>query len=155
MAGQGSGGKTMDLDGDYDPNNIFAKIVRGEMPAAKVFEDADTLAFMDVFPQCKGHTLVIHKHAAARNLLDIEPGPLQALILTVQRVTLAVRTALAPDGIMISQFNGAASGQTVYHLHFHIMPRWQGQALGRHASGGMADPKELAQIAAQIAAKIA
>ena len=154
MAGQGNGGKTMDLDGDYDPNNIFAKIVRGEMPAARVYEDHHTLAFMDVFPQSRGHMMVIHKTAPARNLLEVEPDALQALILTVQRMARAARAALKPDGLMVSQFNGAASGQTIYHLHFHIIPRWEGVALGRHAGGGMADPADLAKLAAQIAAEI-
>ncbi len=144
----------MDLDGDYDPNNTFAKIVRGVLPSAKVFEDHDTMALMDVFPQAKGHTLVIHKRAHARNLLDVEPEPLQAVILTVQRIARAVRAALKPDGLRISQFNGAASGQTIYHLHFHVIPRWHGVALGRHAGGGMADPAELAELARAIAAEI-
>ncbi len=144
----------MSLDGTYDPDNIFAKIVRGQMPATKVYEDAETLAFMDVFPQARGHVLVIHKHATARNLMDIEAEPLQTLILTVQKVTRAVRAALQPDGIMVSQFNGAASGQTIYHLHFHIIPRTEGVPLGRHAGGAMADPKELAELAGAIAAKI-
>jgi histidine triad (HIT) family protein len=144
----------MSLDGAYDASNIFAKIVRGEMPAAKVFEDADTLAFMDVFPQARGHTLVIHKSATARNLLDIEPAPLQALILTVQRVTRAVRVALTPDGVLVSQFNGASAGQTIYHLHFHIIPRWEGVAVGRHAGGVMADTAELADLARRIAERI-
>ncbi len=145
----------MDIDGDYDPDNIFARIVRGDLPSAKVYEDHDTLALMDVFPQTRGHTLVIHKRAHARNILDVEPEPLQAVILTVQRVTRAVRAALKPDGLMVSQFNGAASGQTIYHLHFHIMPRWDGVPLGRHAGGGMADPAELAELARAIAAEIA
>jgi len=144
----------MDLDGDYDPDNIFARIVRGDLPSAKVYEDHDTLALMDVFPQTRGHTLVIHKRAHARNILDVEPEPLQAVILTVQRVTRAVRAALKPDGLMVSQFNGAASGQTIYHLHFHVIPRWHGVALGRHAGGGMADPAELAELARAIAAEI-
>ena len=145
----------MSLDGPYDPANIFAKVARGEAPAAKVFEDADTLAFMDVFPQARGHTLVIHKTATARNLMDIEPEPLEALILTVQRVTRAVRTALKPDGITVTQFNGSTAGQTIFHLHFHIIPRWEGVALGRHAGGAMADPAELAALAREIAARIA
>ena len=148
------GCKTMDLDGDYDPNNIFAKIVRGEMPCAKVFEDDDTLAFMDVFPQSKGHALVIHKRATARNLLDVEPEALAAMIATTQRITRASRAALKPDGLMVSQFNGSASGQTIYHLHFHIIPRWEGVPLGRHAGGGMADPAELSELARAIAAEI-
>ncbi|MFI4974777.1 MAG: HIT family protein [Caulobacterales bacterium] len=144
----------MDLDGTYDAANIFAKIVRGEMPAAKVFEDEHTLAFMDVFPQGRGHTLVIHKSAPARNLMDIEPEPLQTLILTVQRITRAVRSALKPDGIMVAQFNGSASGQTIYHLHFHIIPRWDGVPLGRHGGGQMADAAELAELAHAIAGQI-
>ena len=118
----------MSLDGVYDPDNIFAKIVRGELPAAKVFEDAQTMALMDVFPQSRGHTLVIHKSAPARNLLDVDAAALSAVIDTVQRVTRAVRSALKPDGVLISQFNGSAAGQTIYHLHFHIIPRWDGEA---------------------------
>ena len=144
----------MSLDGVYDPDNIFAKIVRGDMSAAKVFEDDETLAFLDVFPQSRGHTLVIHKTAQARNLLEMAPAALPTLILTVQRVALAVRAALQPDALMISQFNGAESGQTIYHLHFHIIPRWRGQELGRHGSGGLADPADLASLAAEISAQI-
>jgi len=144
----------MSLDGTYDDGNIFAKILRGEAPCAKVFEDGAVFAFMDVFPQARGHTLVIPKHSTGRNLLEIEPQVLPALILGVQRVTRAVRAALNPDGIMVSQFNGATAGQTVFHLHFHIIPRWEGVALGRHG-GGMADPAELKALAEQIAAKIA
>ena len=144
----------MSLDGAYDPANVFARIVAGEMAAAKVFEDADTLAFMDVFPQARGHTLVIHKTAPARNLLDIEAAPLKALILTVQRVTRAVRAALKPDAVLVTQFNGAVAGQTIYHLHFHIIPRWEGEPLGRHAGGAMANAGELAALARQISARI-
>ncbi|MDB5449545.1 MAG: diadenosine tetraphosphate (Ap4A) hydrolase [Phenylobacterium sp.] len=145
----------MTLDGTYDRGNIFAKILRGEIPAARVFEDEHVYAFMDVFPQARGHTLVIPKHSQARNLLDEEPQVLTELILGVQRVTRAVRAALNPDGIVVTQYNGAPAGQTIYHLHFHIIPRWEGQPLGRHASGGMADPAELKILAEQIAAKIA
>ena len=144
----------MSLDGVYDSDNIFARIVRGELPAAKVFEDDATLAFLDVFPQSRGHTLVIHKFAHARNLLEIEPAALPPLILTVRRVALAVRAALQPDALMISQFNGAESGQTIYHLHFHIIPRWQGQELGRHAPSGMADAADLRAVATVISAQI-
>ncbi|MDP3852947.1 HIT family protein [Phenylobacterium sp.] len=145
----------MSLDGTYDDGNIFAKILRGEAPCAKVFEDGEVFAFMDVFPQSRGHTLVIPKHSTARNLMDEDPQVLQPLILGVQRVTRAVRAALNPDGIMVSQFNGAPAGQTIFHLHFHIIPRWEGVALGRHGEGGMADPAELKALAEQIAAKIA
>ncbi len=144
----------MSLDGTYDHSNIFAKILRGEAPSARVFEDDHVLSFMDVFPQARGHTLVIPKHSVARNLLDEEPQVLTGVILGVQRVTRAVRAALNPDGIVVTQFNGAIAGQTVYHLHFHIIPRWEGVALGRHAAGGMADPGELKALAEQIAAKI-
>ena len=144
----------MSLDGVYDPQNIFAKIVRGELPAAKVFEDAHTMALMDVFPQSRGHTLVIHKSARARNLLDVDAAALTAVVDTVQRIARAVRSALKPDGILISQFNGSAAGQTIYHLHFHIIPRWTGEALGRHGAGGMADNAELVTLARQIAAQI-
>ena len=144
----------MSLDGTYDDGNIFAKILRGEMPSARVFEDEHVYAFMDVFPQAKGHTLVIPKHSTARNLLDEAPEVLSPLILGVQRVARAVRAALNPDGLVITQFNGAPAGQSVFHLHFHIIPRWDGVALRPHGEGGMADPAELKALAEQIAAKI-
>jgi histidine triad (HIT) family protein len=145
----------MSLDGTYDADNIFAKILRGEAPAARVFEDDHVLSFMDVFPQSRGHTLVIPKHSTARNLMDEEPQVLSELILGVQRVTRAVRAALKPDGLLVTQFNGATAGQTIFHLHFHIIPRWEGVPLGRHGAGGMADPAELKVLAEQIAAQIA
>jgi histidine triad (HIT) family protein len=144
----------MSLDGTYDDGNIFAKILRGEAPSTRVFEDEHVFAFMDVFPQAKGHTLVIPKHSHARNFLEEEPQVLSELILGVQRVARAVRAAFKPDGLLITQFNGAVSGQTVFHLHFHIIPRWEGVALGRHAGGGMADPAELKALAEQISAQI-
>lgn len=145
----------MSLDGDYDSDNIFAKIVRGEAPAAKVYEDHDTLAFMDAFPQGRGHVLVVHKRAHARNLMDADPHDLHAVIDTVQRLTLAVRAALKPDGVFVAQFNGAAAGQSVFHLHFHVIPRWEGTPLGRHGAGGMADTAELTKLAEEIAREIA
>jgi histidine triad (HIT) family protein len=145
----------MSLDGDYDPDNIFAKIVRGEAQAAKVYEDHDTLAFMDVFPQGRGHVLVVHKRSHARNLMDADPQELAAVIATVQRTVLAVRAALKPDGVFVAQFNGAAAGQTIFHLHFHVIPRWEGVPLGRHGAGGMADVGELKALAEQIALEIA
>jgi histidine triad (HIT) family protein len=144
----------MSIDGTYDRDNIFARILRGEAPAARVFEDDHCLAFMDVFPQAKGHTLVIPKGSTARNLMDEDPRVLSTLILGVQRVTRAIRAALNPDGIVVTQFNGAPAGQTIFHLHFHIIPRWEGVPLGRHAGGGMADMDELKVLAEQIAAKI-
>lgn len=144
----------MSLDGAYDHNNIFAKILRGDMPAARVFEDEHVLAFMDVFPQSRGHTLVIPKHTQARNLLEEEPERLANLMLGVQRVARAVRAALNPDGIVITQFNGSPAGQTIFHLHVHIIPRWSDVPLGRHGEGGMADPDELSRLAQAIADKI-
>jgi histidine triad (HIT) family protein len=144
----------MSLEGHYDANNIFAKILRGEVPSARVFEDDHVLAFMDVFPQARGHTLVISKHSRARNLLDIEPEPLGHLILGAQRVTRAVKAALKPDGIVVTQFNGAPAGQTIFHLHFHIIPRWEGVALRPHGQGGMADAAELQALARMIGDQI-
>ena len=145
----------MSLDGDYDEDNIFAKIIRGDLPAAKVFEDAHVLAFMDVFPQSRGHTLVVSKKSRARNLLDVESDVLSHVILDVQRVAKAMNAALKPDGIVMTQFNGAAAGQTVFHLHFHLIPRRADTPLRAHGEGGMADPVELADLARRIAAEIA
>jgi histidine triad (HIT) family protein len=143
----------MSLNGAYDPDNIFAKILRGEVPATKVYEDDDVLSFMDLFPQARGHTLVIPKSVQARNLLDIEPAALSRLIAGVQKVARAVEAALSPEGLIVTQFNGAPAGQTVFHLHFHIIPRWHGEALGGHGQR-MADVEALKALAAQIAAKI-
>lgn len=142
----------MSLNGAYDRDNVFAKILRGEMPATKVYEDDQVLAIMDVFPQSRGHTLVLPK-SEARNLLDIDPSALQEVITRVQTLARAVQTALQPDGLTVMQFNGSAGGQTVFHLHFHIVPRWEGKAMGRHGEG-MADPAELADLAKQISAAL-
>ena len=144
----------MSLDGAYDPDNVFAKVIRGELPAAKVFEDAEVLAFMDLYPQSRGHVLVVSKGSRARNLLDVDPGHLASLALGVQRVAKAVRAALAPDGIVVTQFNGAPAGQTVFHLHVHVIPRYAGAELGRHAAGAAADASELAALARAIADEI-
>ena len=142
----------MSLHGAYDPDNIFARIVRGDMPSVKVWEDADVLAIMDVFPQAPGHVLVIHKRAPARNLLDIGADDLTALMRGVQHVARAMEKALKPDGLRVTQFNGAPAGQTVFHLHVHIVPVVEGQPHRSHASGGMADMDELKALAAKIAA---
>jgi histidine triad (HIT) family protein len=144
----------MSLDGDYDHANIFARILRAEAPCAKVFEDAEVFAFMDVFPQSRGHVLVVSKTSHARNLLDVEPQALEKLILGVQRVARAMRAALKPDGLVVTQFNGAAAGQTVFHLHFHIIPRYADEGLRAHGEGGMADSAELEALAKAIAADI-
>jgi histidine triad (HIT) family protein len=143
----------MSLDGVYDPDNIFGRLIRGEIPSARICEDENTLAFMDAFPQSHGHCLVIHKMARARNLLDVEPAPLFEIMATVRRVARAVRLALIPDGIMISQFNGSAAGQTVFHLHVHIIPRWADAPLGRHA-GAMADFQDLTALAGSTASRL-
>jgi histidine triad (HIT) family protein len=132
----------------YDRNNVFARILRGEIPAHKVFEDEHTLAFMDVMPQADGHALVIPK-AEAENLFDL-PGPaLAATILTTQRVARAVQKAFAAPGILIAQLNGPAAGQSVFHLHFHVLPRHEGLDLRFHARD-MADPALLAAHAARV-----
>ncbi len=143
----------MSLDGHYDGDNIFAKILRGEMPCVNVYDDPHVLAFMDVFPQSRGHTLVIPK-APSRNLLDAEPKVLQTVIVQTQRIARAVKAALEPDGIIITQFNGTPAGQTVFHLHFHIIPRYAGQTVQTHASGQMADMKTLEALAASIREKL-
>ena len=144
----------MSLDGAYDEENIFAKILRGEIPCTRVHEDEETLSFMDVFPQSPGHVLVVSKRSKARNLLEVEPDVLSGLIAQVQRHARAAREAFRPDGISILQFNGEAGGQTVFHLHFHVVPRYHGAPLGRHGQGGMADVAELQAQADAIAAKL-
>jgi histidine triad (HIT) family protein len=144
----------MSLAGDYDDNNIFAKILRGEMPAVKVTENADALAFMDVFPQSRGHVLVVPKNVRARNVLELPTDRIGPLMAQVQRVARAVAQALTPDGIQIMQFNGAPAGQTVYHLHVHVIPRYEGAPLKGHGHGEMADRADLEVLAQAIAAAL-
>ena len=129
-------------------NCIFCKIVRGNIPAAKVYEDDQTLTFMDIQPASPGHTLIISK-AHAANLMEIAEADLLAATRTVQRVARAVRKALAPDGIRIVQTNGKAAGQTVFHYHVHIIPMQEGQKVGTHGRAP-ADPEELKALAARI-----
>jgi histidine triad (HIT) family protein len=136
----------------YDPSNIFGKILRGEMPAHKVYEDDSALVMMDLFPQSRGHTLIVPK-AASRNLLDADPTALAAVMPLVQNVARAVKQATGADGIRVAQFNEAPAGQTVFHLHFHIIPAYDGVALGAHGSG-KADDAELAALAKDIAAAL-
>lgn len=140
------------MSADYDANNIFAKILRGEAPCVKVCEDEFSFAFMDIMPRAQGHTLVIPK-AAARNLLDISPDDLARMMPSVQRVALAVRRALGAEGISLMQFNESAGGQVVFHLHFHILPRWEGVAL-KPPGGPMVAAAELEPIAAKIRAAL-
>lgn len=144
----------MSLHGDYDPDNIFARILRGDMPSAKVWEDEHILAFMDVFPQSEGHVLIIAKGSRARNLLDVEPEVLARLTAAVQRTARAVEKALRPDGLSVMQFNGEAGGQTVFHLHFHIVPRWEDRPIKGHGHAPMADAAVLKALAERIAAEL-
>jgi histidine triad (HIT) family protein len=137
----------------YDPDNLFAKMIAGSIPAHKVFEDDTVLAIMDIFPQSRGHVLVIPK-AASRNLLDADPAALSKAIPYVQRVAVAVKRALSPDGIRLVQFNEAPAGQSVFHLHFHVIPVYEGVDLRGHAGGGRADDTELANLARLIAAAL-
>jgi histidine triad (HIT) family protein len=132
----------------YDDDNIFAKILRGDIPSYKVYEDEHSIAFMDVMPQAPGHTLVLPKQPS-RNLLDASPETLSNVIKTVQKVANAVQEAFDADGIYVAQFNEPAAGQTVFHLHFHVIPRHEGTALRPH-SGKMEDGAVLAENAARI-----
>lgn len=144
----------MSLAGTYDDANIFAKILRGEMPCVRVFEDDVALAFMDIFPQAEGHTLVIPKGVAARNFLDLPDAAVGPYMARVQRLARGVATALKPDGVLIVQYNGAPAGQTVFHLHFHIIPRYEGQSLKGHGVAPKADVASLEALAARIAAAL-
>jgi histidine triad (HIT) family protein len=136
----------------YDPNNVFAKILRGEMPAHKVYETDKVLAFMDIMPRADGHVLVIPK-AAARNILDIHPDDLAELAKAVQFVAKGVKKAMAADGLTIQQFNESAGGQVVFHIHVHVLPRWEGVALRPH-TGAMENGEVLAKHAATIRAAL-
>jgi histidine triad (HIT) family protein len=137
----------------YDSDNIFAKILRGEIPSHRVYEDDDVVAFMDVMPQSEGHTLVVPK-VPSRNLLDADPAVLAKVIPVVQRVANAAKAAFQADGITVMQFNEAPAGQTVYHLHFHVIPRFDGVPLKAH-SGRMEDGSVLAANAAKLKAALA
>ena len=133
-------------DQAYDRNNIFAKILRGEIPSHRVYEDDEVVAFMDVMPQGKGHTLVVPK-APSRNLLDAEPATLGPLLRTVQTVARGVMRAFAADGVTVVQYNEAPAGQSVYHLHVHVIPRFDG--VEPH-TGEMEDGKVLADHAEKV-----
>lgn len=137
----------------YDDTNIFARILRGEIPSHKVYEDAAVIAFMDVMPQGTGHTLVVPK-SPSRNLLDADPAIFGALFSVVQKIALAVKAAFAADGVTIQQFNEIAAGQSVYHLHVHVLPRFDGVALKPH-TGEMEKPDVLAANAEKIRAALA
>jgi histidine triad (HIT) family protein len=137
----------------YDPDNIFAKILRGEAPCVKVYEDAVSLAFMDVMPRAEGHTLVIPK-APARTLFDLDPEYLAKLMPAVQKVGRAVMAGMKAEGLLLQQFNEPASGQQVFHLHFHLLPCWMGVAI-RPPNGPFQSAEKLKPYADRIIAALA
>jgi histidine triad (HIT) family protein len=146
------GDLTMTTPAAYDDANIFAKILRGELPAHRVYEDEHTLAFMDIMPRGDGHCLVLPK-APSRNILDVEPNDLAHVMATVQKLARAVKTAFNADGVTIQQFNESAGGQVVFHLHVHVIPRFDGVALKPH-TGTMEDPDVLKANAEKIRAAL-
>ena len=137
---------------DYDPDNIFAKILRGEIPSTRVYEDDDTLAFMDIMPRADGHLLVIPK-TPCRNVLDASPEQLSSVMQTVQKLSHAVMKAFDAEGVTLQQFNEAVGGQEVFHLHFHVLPRHEGVRL--RAPGQMGDMEAIAGHAEKIRAALA
>ena len=134
---------------DYDPNNIFAKIIRGELPCHKIYEDERALAFLDIMPRAPGHALVIPK-SPARNLLDVDPDDLAHVAQVAQRVARAGMQVFAADGVTVQQFNENAGGQVVFHLHVHVIPRKEGVAMKPPAS-----EKEKPEVLADHAKKLA
>ena len=136
----------------YDPQNIFAKILRGEAPCVRVAEDEASLAFMDIMPRVEGHVLVIPK-TPARNLLDIPAAELARFIPSVQKIARAVMAGMAAEGVLVQQFNEPASGQAVFHLHFHVLPRWPGAPL-RPPGGPVVPAEQLEPHAAKIRAAL-
>lgn len=137
---------------DYDPDNIFARILRGEIPSTRIYEDDQTLVFMDIMPRSDGHCLVIPK-TPCRNLLDASPEQLAAVIAVTRTVARAAMTALGADGVMIQQFNEAPAGQEVFHLHMHVLPRWEGGRL--RPPGQKGDTDRIAGIAEKLRAALA
>jgi histidine triad (HIT) family protein len=136
----------------YDQSNPFARILRGELPCIKVAETDDTLAFMDLMPQADGHVLVVPKEAAAE-IFELSDAATVACMRMTQKIAVALRAALLPDGMFIGQFNGAAAGQTVAHVHFHVIPRWEGEPLRMHARE-MAPQATLEALAQRIRAQL-
>ena len=133
---------------DYDDSNVFAKILRGELPCHKLYEDEQTLAFMDIMPRCDGHALVIPK-TPSRNIFDIAAEDLASVMAVVQKIAHAQMKAFEADGVTIQQFNEGAAGQVVFHSHIHVLPRHEGEKLRPH-TGEMADNEELAANAEKI-----
>ena len=140
------------MSASYDSNNIFARILRGELPAYTVYEDADTFAFMDIMPRGVGHCLIVPRKPA-RNILDVDRESLAAAIATVQKISGAVMKAFGAPGVTVQQFNEEAGGQVVFHLHFHVIPRFDGVAL--KPPGTMEKPEILAAHAGKIKAALA
>ncbi|MEO8883774.1 MAG: HIT family protein [Devosia sp.] len=138
----------------YEADNIFAKIIDGTIPSYKVYEDDNFLAVMDVFPQSRGHVLVLPKRPS-RNLLDADPAVLASVLPMVQRIARALVNVTKADGFRVVQFNEAPAGQSVFHLHFHIIPAYEGQQIRPHGADNKADDAELATLAKAIAAKLA
>lgn len=136
----------------YDNDNIFAKILRGELPCHKVYEDENTFVFMDIMPRGPGHCLTIHKRPA-RNILDADDEMLAQIYATVAKISKAAMTAFGADGLTIQQFNERAGGQLVFHMHVHIIPRFDGQMLGPH-TGKMEDNDILAANAEKLRAAL-
>jgi len=144
----------MSLYGSYDRENVFARILRGELPCHKVYEDDDVLAFLDVFPQSQGHTLIIPKRGEARNLLELEEEAIAPLFVCAKRLMAILVAELEPIGVQLMQFNGGEGGQSVFHVHVHLIPRWPGQPLGLHGQVP-GDPEKLTELAARLRERIA
>ena len=145
----------MSLDGSYEADNVFARIMQGTEPCFRVYEDEASLAFLDIFPQGEGHTLVVPKGVQARNLLDLPHERLGPFMRSVQVVAEAIKAGLRPDGIEVQQLNGAAAGQTVFHLHFHVIPRTYGVPLTPHGAAARANDSHLETVAARIRSGLA
>ena len=141
------------MSASYDPQNIFAKILRGEAPCVRIAEDEVSLAFMDIMPRVEGHALIIPK-TPARNLLDIPAAELARFMPSVQKLARAVKAGMAAEGVVLQQFNELGGGQVVFHLHFHILPRWPGVAI-KPPGGPVVAPEKLEPLAAKIRAALA
>jgi histidine triad (HIT) family protein len=144
----------MSLHGHYDPDNVFAKILRGELPCHRIYEDDDVLAFLDVFPQSRGHTLIVPKRSRARNLLELEDSEIAPLFTRAKMLMALLVAELDPVGVQLLQFNGGDGGQSVFHVHVHLVPRWAGQPLGLHGQVP-GDPEELAALAVRLRERLA
>ncbi|MCP1472408.1 histidine triad (HIT) family protein [Sphingobium sp. OAS761] len=143
----------MSLYGAYDPDNVFARILRGDLPCHRVYEDEDVLALLDAYPQAPGHTLIIPKHGKARNFLELDDRAISPLFNCAKRLMKVLVTELEPVGVQMLQFNGGDGGQSVFHFHIHLVPRWKGQPLGLHAQTP-GDAAELAKLAERLRCRV-